>query len=74
MVHTAGFVDPGFSGQLTLELTNCHHEDTIHIPSGTAICTITFYEVFGKVERLYGSEGLGSHYQGQTGTTPAFDA
>lgn len=71
IVHTtAGFIDPGFVGQLTLELYNVS-ADTLYIPLGERICQIVYGQLTSQAMRPYGSEGLGSHYQGQTGTTPA---
>lgn len=71
VVHsTAGFIDPGFSGQITLELSNVGPWP-IWLTAGMRIGQLTFEEVHGKVERPYGTESLGSHYQGQTGATPS---
>lgn len=68
-VHiTAGFIDAGFNGQITLELkneTNC----TMMFEVGMPIAQLCFYELTAPAEHPYGSEGLGSHYQGQVGTT-----
>lgn len=70
-VHSAGFVDPGFNGQLTLELV--HHGNFRHVRlrRGMPICQVSFYALAGRPERLYGEAALGSHYQGQVGATPA---
>jgi dCTP deaminase len=71
-VHvTAGFIDPGFQGQITLELVNhsgCH---AFVLRPGTLIAQVTFHRLTDRPERLYGDAALGSHYQGQTGATPA---
>tara|TARA_Y100000034_G_scaffold121366_2_gene165484 strand:+ start:2173 stop:2703 length:531 start_codon:yes stop_codon:yes gene_type:complete len=64
MTHvTAGFIDPGFDGVLTLELYNVGPA-TIRLSYGMKIGQIAFYQLDNAVERPYGSEGLGSHYQG----------
>lgn len=69
IVHTtAGFIDPGFYGQVTLELKNVGHEP-VRITPGDRICQIVFTKLSSPAERPYGSEGLGSHYQNQQGTT-----
>lgn len=69
-VEAAGLVDPGFSGQLTLELIH-FGEDMLSLTEGVPICQIVFFEVDGTVLRPYGSDGLRSRYQGQLGPTPA---
>lgn len=70
-VHqTAGFVDPGFCGQITLEIVNHGPWDLILWP-GMPIAQINFARTSGPCATPYGSEGLGSHYQGQQGPTPA---
>ena len=69
LVHiTAGLLDPGFSGQITLELKNVSHEP-IELREGMPIAQLTFQTLTSPSERPYGSKGLGSHYQGQVGTT-----
>lgn len=71
MVHvTAGFVDPGFKGQLTLELANLS-KVSIPLMIGDPICQISFTWTDRPVERPYGSAQLGSHYQDQQGATPS---
>jgi dCTP deaminase len=70
VVHvTAGFVDPGFRGQLTLEFCNIS-ASPIRLRPALAICQIAFGECVTRAHRPYGSPGLGSHYQDQAGTTP----
>lgn len=72
-VHaTAGYVDPGFDGQVTLELKNLHHENSIEITRHVVIGQFLVCRLSGPVLRPYGHPGLGSHYQGQTGTTPSW--
>jgi dCTP deaminase len=70
-VHSAGFVDPGFRGQLTLELV--HHGNLRHfkLQRGMLIAQISFHVLAARPERLYGDPGVGSHYQNQVGATPA---
>lgn len=70
-VHiTAGLVDPGFSGDLTLELYN-HSPWLFRLVEGMAICQIVFYRLGSAALRPYGHPSLGSHYQGQRGATPS---
>jgi dCTP deaminase len=65
LVHaTAGFVDPGWTGKLTLELSNAS-KMPIAIYCGMKIAQISFLRMSSPVERPYGSPGLGSKYQGQ---------
>lgn len=70
MVHCAGFVDPGFYGQITLEMFNLSDRAVLLEP-GMLICQIAFYELDLPVERQYGDNELGSHYQGQRGAVQA---
>ncbi len=73
MVHsTAGFVDPGFTGQITLELHNLGVEP-IALMVGAPIAQVSFDWLDGPCDRPYGSDGLHSHYQGQRGATDAAD-
>lgn len=65
---TAGFVDPGFCGQLTLEFANLGSED-LYLKVGDPICQLVFTRLTSPALRSYGTEGLGSHYMGQTGAT-----
>ena len=67
---TAGFIDAGFSGQITLEIKN-ETKYPIYIYEGMKIGQLCFFELDKEARRPYGSEGLGSHYQGQTGPTVA---
>lgn len=68
MVECAGFIDPGFSGKITLELKNLSSR-TIRIPLGARVCQVRFQLMTSPAERPYGTSGLGSHYQGQSGAT-----
>ena len=69
IVHaTAGFVDPGWKGTLTLELNNLTRVP-IKLYQGLPIAQLSFMALDSPAERPYGSPGLGSHYQGQTAAT-----
>lgn len=70
IIHTAGFVDPGFRGQLTLEITNLSDE-AIPLSYGMLIAQIAFQWLDEPANRPYGHPDLGSHYQDQHGATPA---
>lgn len=68
-VHlTAGYIDPGFTGQITLELFNASPKGIL-VHKGMKFCQLSVMRVEGMVERPYGSKGLGSTYQGQEGVT-----
>ena len=70
-VHiTAGFIDPGFEGHITLELFN-FTKHPILLTAGMKICQLAIEMVQGEVSRPYGHNELGSKYQHQTGVTPA---
>jgi hypothetical protein len=73
LIHsTAGYVDPGWKGNLTLELSNVANLP-IALYSGMKIGQISFFRMSSPVERPYGSKELGSKYQGQsTPTASAF--
>jgi dCTP deaminase len=69
IVHaTAGFVDPGFRGTLTLEITNLTRVP-IKLYAGLPIAQLSFMALDAPAERPYGSPELGSHYQGQVAAT-----
>jgi dCTP deaminase len=71
LIHsTAGFVDSGFSGNLTLELSNVANLP-ITIYHGMPIGQISFMRMDSPVERPYGSDETGSKYQGQGEPTPS---
>jgi dCTP deaminase len=71
LVHaTAGYVDPGWTGKLTLELLN-QSQMPIALYYGMRISQISFFTLSSVVDRPYGSPGLGSKYLGQTGPTPS---
>ena len=67
---TAGFIDPGFSGHVTLELSNTATMPILLYP-GMKIGQLCFFDLSSPAEHPYGSQGLGSHYQGQRGPTPS---
>jgi dCTP deaminase len=71
LIHsTAGFVDAGWSGHLTLELSNVANLP-IAIYPGMKIGQISFIRMDAPAERPYGSRETGSKYQGQRGPTPS---
>ncbi|PYF99070.1 dCTP deaminase [Georgenia satyanarayanai] len=65
---TAGFIDPGFTGHVTLELSN-----TATLPitlwPGMKIGQLCFFQLSSPAEHPYGSGAQGSRYQGQRGPT-----
>ncbi len=63
---TAGFIDPGFSGHITLELSNVANLPITLWP-GMKIGQLCLFRLSSPAERPYGSEGVGSRYQGQRG-------
>lgn len=65
---TAGFVDPGFDGHVTLELSNVATLPIMLWP-GMKIGQFCFLRMTSPAEHPYGSAGPGSHYQGQRGPT-----
>jgi dCTP deaminase len=69
IVHaTAGFCDPGWKGTLTLELNNLTRVP-IKLYPGLLIAQLSFMTLDAPALRPYGSEQLGSHYQGQREAT-----
>ena len=71
LIHsTAGFVDAGFSGNLTLELSNVANLPITLYP-GMKIGQISFLRMTTAADSPYGSPGVGSKYQGQRGPTPS---
>jgi dCTP deaminase len=71
LIHsTAGFVDPSFRGNLTLELSNVANLP-ITIYYGMPIGQISFMQMDGPVDTPYGAEGAKSKYQGQDEPTPS---
>ena len=67
---TAGFVDPGFSGHVTLELANVATLP-IKLYPGMKIGQLCFFRLSSPAEHPYGSAKCGSRYQGQRGPTPS---
>lgn len=65
---TAGFVDPGFSGHVTLELSNVATLP-IRLWPGMKVGQLCFFRLSSPAEHPYGSATYGSHYQGQRGPT-----
>jgi dCTP deaminase len=67
---TAGFIDAGFSGHLTLELSNVATLP-IKLWPGMKIGQLCFFGLSSPAEEPYGSGRAGSRYQGQRGPTPS---
>ena len=71
LIHsTAGFIDPGFDGHVTLELSNVANLPITIYPA-MKIGQLSFVQMSEPAERPYGSAGMGSKYQGQRGPTPS---
>ena len=71
LIHsTAGFIDPGFEGNVTLELSNVANLP-ITIYHGMKIGQISFMQMTEPTSTPYGSGALGSKYRGQRGPTPS---
>lgn len=71
LIHsTAGFIDPGWDGHITLELSNVNNLPITLYP-GMRIGQLSFFRLTSPAERPYGSRELGSSYQGQSGPTPS---
>jgi len=71
LIHsTAGFVDPGFNGHITLELANVASLPITLYP-GMKIGQISFMEMTTPADAPYGKGATGSKYQGQRGPTPS---
>jgi dCTP deaminase len=70
-VHSAGFIDPGFQGDITLELKNESKRWQFSLEPGMLIAQVRFAYLDAVAARPYGHVSLGSHYQGQSGTTEA---
>jgi len=67
---TAGFIDPGFSGHITLELSNVANLPVKLFP-GMKIGQLCLIKLSSPAEHPYGSALYGSRYQGQRGPTPS---
>ena len=68
--NTAGFVDAGWDGHLTLELSNVANLPIALYP-GMKIGQISFLRMTTAADMPYGSDATGSKYQGQRGPTPS---
>jgi deoxycytidine triphosphate deaminase len=66
----AGWCDPGFEGNITLELQNLGPQPFV-LEAGRRIAQLIFIAMESEPEVAYGEPGSSSHYQGQRGTTPA---
>ncbi|QGU08464.1 Deoxycytidine triphosphate deaminase [Corynebacterium occultum] len=67
---TAGFIDPGFDGYITLELSNVANLPIMLWP-GMKVGQLALFDMTSPAEVPYGSGKLGSKYQGQRGPTPS---
>ena len=67
---TAGFIDPGFTGHITLELSNVANLPITLWP-GMKIGQLCLFQLSSAAEHPYGSAIYGSRYQGQRGPTPS---
>ena len=71
LIHsTAGFIDAGFSGHITLELSNVANLPITLYP-GMKIGQVSFLRMTTPADVPYGSAKVGSKYQGQRGPTPS---
>jgi dCTP deaminase len=71
LIHsTAGFIDPGWDGHVTLELSNVANLP-ITIYHGMKIGQLSFVQMSEPAQTPYGAGALGSKYQGQRGPTPS---
>src|SRR5918997_336501 len=71
LIHsTAGFIDAGFSGHITLELSNVANLPITLYP-GMKIGQVSFLQMTTPADVPYGSSKVGSKYQGQRGPTPS---
>ena len=71
LIHsTAGFIDPGFDGHVTLELSNVANLP-ITIYYGMKIGQLSFVQMTEPADNPYGADALGSKYQDQEGPTPS---
>ena len=71
VIHsTAGYIDPGFSGHITLEMSNLANLPIALYP-GMRIAQISFHLMTTPAETPYGDHALGSKYQGQASPTPS---
>jgi dCTP deaminase len=64
---TAGYIDPGFKGNITLEIHNCSNQK-FRLHKKIEICQLVLEQLSSPCENPYGSECLNSHYQNSKGT------
>lgn len=64
---TAGYIDPGFKGNITLEIANVSNQK-FQLKKEMSICQIVFHELSSECENPYGSKKLNSKYQNSKGT------
>lgn len=67
---TAGFIDPGFAGIITLEIKHLGYEG-VRLNFGMDVCQLLVHRLSSPALRPYGHPDLKSRYQGQTGVTAA---
>lgn len=70
-IEAAGLIDPGFEGNITLELKNLHHRESYSLAAGDQIGQAYFMLTDQPVEIPYGPAN-GNHYQGQRGVTRSY--
>lgn len=68
MIECAGFVDPGFSGTITLQVKNLNQNHAILLKAGAKICQVVFFKLDQASYNPYSSDN-GHHYQNQRGAT-----
>ena len=68
----AGWCDPGFEGDITLELQNLGPQPFV-LEAGRRIAQLIFMGMESEPDVAYGDPSAGSHYQGQRGTTRAWE-
>ena len=66
-IHTAGYIDPGFEGEITLEIVN-HSKNTYELPVGMRICQLTFNYLNTPIESGYADKD-DAKYADQQGAT-----
>jgi dCTP deaminase len=65
-IHSAGYLDPGFCGNVTLEIVN-FWPTAVRLWAGMPIAQLSFEQLSSRCHRPYGSPGLNSHYQNAVG-------
>ena len=65
--QTGGYIDAGFNGNITLEIFNASDKE-FELYMGQSICQLILHALSSECARPYGSDGLGSKYQGSEGT------